>query len=100
MVKVLEKSGDEREEERNIRTLVKITEEALKETPISDLEIVALNDSFGLVKEDSKAVVTVSLFFDEGHVDVYAPDYKDLAIKLAEKYEARLKQEFTVKLKY
>lgn len=99
MVKILEKTKDERKREKKHQTLVDIARDkfANKGLAISDLH----NLSIGIFEREGENLnYRIFVFTGNNEVHVYDPKYFRKAKQLAEEYEFRIKEDFILKKEY
>lgn len=94
MVRVVEKSLEERAREEKHQQLVAIAKEVITTS-------LRVTDYLDIHIHDLSANAVISVNSSEHMVRVYNPEYFDLAMRLATAYEERVKgKEFTVKKQY
>ncbi len=98
MVKILEQSEREKKNEKKYKDLVQLTRENLKWFKAYEvMEVSGL--SFAIRYKDSLSTVVLA-FSDINQINVYDQKYEREAIRLAELYEKKTGEEFTVKKSY
>ncbi|MDP1695148.1 MAG: hypothetical protein Q8L34_06425 [Candidatus Woesearchaeota archaeon] len=94
MVRVVEKSLEERAREEKHQQLVAIAKEVIT-TPLS------ITNLLDICIHDRSADPVISVDSSEHMIRVWKPEYFDIAMRLATTYEERVKgKEFTVKKQY
>lgn len=102
MVKIIEKSPEEREKEKRFSDLEKITKEHLND---SNINIRTFEDSFiGLFLQSSEGSydksIIGSVFPEYKKILLNKPEYFEKLLGLAEKYEKTLNEKWTLKQNY